>query len=147
MPRTAMLKKQHDFILDLAGEINQALENLNSEIDVARLQKLLARFDNILKIHLQSEDNFLYPMMQASSDAEISATATRFNEEMGGLLSAYLDFADRWSSARAIFDDRAAFRNDWDGLCEALALRIERENGELYPLADAMAQDSELKTA
>ncbi|ALE17788.1 hypothetical protein AMC99_02515 [Altererythrobacter epoxidivorans] len=68
MSRTTMLRKQHDFILDLAGEIDKVLDQLVTEIDVARLQKLLARFDNILTIHLQSEDTFLYPAMQASSN-------------------------------------------------------------------------------
>jgi len=147
MSRTTMLRKQHDFILDLAGEIDKVLDQLVTEIDVARLQKLLARFDNILTIHLQSEDTFLYPAMQASSNQEASETATRFHEEMGGLLGVYAKFSLRWASAKAIFEQQPLFRQEWNDLCAALGNRIERENGELYPLADAMGPDAERKSA
>lgn len=137
MSRTSSLRKQHDALLALAAEISEASTGLASLLDAERLYRLLRQLDAILTEHLASEDRFLYPDMLASSDRRTAALASRFCEEMGGLTKDYAGFAARWNSAGALLDDPDSFQRDWTGLQGALAFRIQRENAELYPLADA----------
>jgi len=47
-------------------------------------------------------------------------------------------FAARWSSGEVIAAAPARFRTEADGVFAALGRRIERENEQLYPLADAI---------
>lgn len=143
MSRTTALRKQHDAIGILAADITRAADRLADGDSAGKLERLLRQLDTILTTHLASEDRLLYPEMLASGDHRTAATASRFCEEMGGLTSSYAQFAARWRSAAALLTDPAGFRREWTVLEGALAFRIQRENAELYPLADALSDASE----
>jgi hypothetical protein len=130
----------------LARDISDAGTGLAGLLDAERLYRLLRQFDAILTEHLASEDRSLYPDMLASSDRRTAALASRFCEEMGGLTKDYAVFAARWSSAQALLDAPDAFQRDWTDLQGSLAFRIQRENAELYPLADAADGAPDRKT-
>lgn len=138
MSRTVTLRKQHESLVMLAGEISELSGAEPAQIDVAALQRTMMRFDSLLKTHLSSEDTFLYPQMMASADPKTSTTATEFSREMGGLVEEYLAFANVWSNGEAVLRDLDRFRKDWNAILGALSRRISRETEELYPLADAM---------
>lgn len=137
MSRTATLRKQHDAIVQLAGDLDAAIGSIEGG-DAGLAVRLLKHFDGLLTAHLNSEDTFLYPGMIASSDSATAETARRFSQEMGGLIGTYSDFAKRWIDEAAIRNSPGDFRSDWRALLGALSARIERENAQLYPLADAM---------
>ena len=143
MSRTTDLRKQHDAIALLAGDISRAAAALAETGAAEALYGLLHQFDTILTAHLASEDRLLYPELLASDDRRTAAIASRFCEEMGGLNSTYAEFAARWPSAAALMADPAGFQRDWTVLEGALGFRIQRENAELYPLADALKDTSE----
>ncbi len=138
MSRTVTLRKQHDVIVLLAGEIDTASDAIETRIDAERIVKLLARFDSILTAHLISEDKFLYPAMMGSANTATADTAVRFSREMGGLVEVYSAFAAHWKDPSAVFDTPSKFRSEWSRLLAALSARIDCENTQLYPLADAM---------
>ena len=138
MTRTATMRKQHDAIVELAGEIAAGIESLNTPLDAERLMRTLNRLNGLLTAHLASEDTFLYPAMRASADQRTAETAAAFGQEMGGLMAAYSQFTARWADGPSIFANKAEFACDWRALLKRLAGRIERENLVLYPLADAM---------
>lgn len=143
MSRTTALRKQHDAIGVLAADITQAADALADGASADKLERLLRQLDTILTTHLASEDRLLYPEMLASGDHRTAATASRFCEEMGGLTNNYADFASRWRASEALLADPAGFKREWTELVGALAFRIQRENAELYPLADAVSDASE----
>lgn len=145
MSRTSSLRKQHDSLVILADEITRVTETLAASGDVQPLQRLLRQFDTLLTTHLTSEDRLLYPQMLASSDPRAAAIANRFCEEMGGLMEAHAEFAGRWKSTEALLADPDGFRREWGDLLGALAFRIQREDAELYPLADGLADTPERK--
>lgn len=145
MSRTTTLRRQHDSIAALAEDITAAADSFAEGGPVEPLQQLLRQLNAILTTHLASEDRLLYPEMLACNDRRTAATASRFCEEMGGLTSAHADFSARWHSAGELLADPAAFKRDWTALSGALAFRIQRENAELYPLADALSDVPEGK--
>ena len=140
--RTSSLRKQHDALVALAGEIGDACAALGHGDDAAHLHGLLGQFDTILTAHLASEDRLLYPEMLAAADRKTAALASRFCEEMGGLVADYARFAAHWNSAEALRANPDGFRREWTELNGALNFRIQRENAELYPLADALGDES-----
>lgn len=138
MCRTANLRRQHDAAVALVGEISALSDRLGEPGIPYRVGLLLAKLTGLLRIHFAQEDKLLYPYMIHSADPDASSTAMAFQAEMGGLGGAYEAFASRWSSGETIRTAPAAFRKEAGDVFAALALRIERENSQLYPLADGI---------
>lgn len=138
MTATAQLRDEHDRILrqasGLAGIVDRDMNrDLASEARAA-----IVGLDRLLVVHLTAEDDWMYPMLMASADQRISAAAGACFHDMGGLHGAWLAYREQWS-AEAILSAPERFRAATRGVIGALALRIERENAELYPLVDRLA--------
>jgi len=90
----------------------------------------------MLKAHLALEDSTLYPKLIAHADPEIAATARRYQQEMGGLQTALSNYIERWPIAASIQHEPDLFISQTQQVVAALLARVEREDGELYPMAD-----------
>lgn len=141
MSRSANLRRQHDAILALASDLTDAQSTLATHAEAALAATRLAKLTGVLNLHLAAEDRALYPQLRASSDPAVAETARRFMREMGGLAKVYAEFAARWRSATTILADPEGFRTETAAVLSALGTRIERENTELYPLADGAVPD------
>ncbi|HKX90479.1 MAG TPA: hemerythrin domain-containing protein [Sphingopyxis sp.] len=87
--------------------------------------------------HLKCEDWALYPRLMATGDAELMRITREFELEMGGLAADFVAYDNKWTRERVAAD--------WPGFCretrivfDLLAMRIEREERELYPLAESL---------
>jgi len=129
---TDKFRAQHDDILGVAGEITAQLK---AKADAAALRKLLSNLAGKVNFHLAMEDEALYPRLMTGGSAAVKTKAGKFKDEMGGLGRVFTDYNNKWqtSAIRADFD---GFANETRKVFGALAKRIERENNELYPLAD-----------
>jgi DUF438 domain-containing protein len=136
--RTANLRRQHDAALDLIAQITAKLTIPLDHDGAYALSLLFSKLTGMLRIHFVQEDKTLYPYMLNSSNTAASETAAAFQAEMGDLGPVYHDFAQKWSSSAAISKDQEGFRQESASVFAALATRIQRENQELYPLADAI---------
>ena len=135
MGYTDKFRMQHDEILRAAGEIT---EHLQGEVDPAVVRKLLSALAGKVNFHLAMEDQALYPRLLESRDASVKTRAGKFKDEMGGLGKVFTDYNNKWQVS-AIRGDIAGFTSETRKVFGALAKRIERENAELYPLADNAA--------
>jgi hypothetical protein len=90
-----------------------------------------------LRVHLAYEDVELYPSLMDSRDPGAARTAAAYFAEMGGLATDLEYFARHWSCSVSIAGNIDEFRHDLHELMLALAVRIERENRYLYPLAES----------
>lgn len=141
MPRTDTLKQQHDAAERLVAKILDACRVPPCETQAFQISLMLAKLTGLLRIHFAQEDELLYPFMEASSDATAAHTARTFREEMGGLSTTYAAFADKWRRPREMVAQFPAFKAECEAVFRALAERIGRENGTLYPLADSIRDD------
>lgn len=135
MNRIQNLRRQHDLIEETAADILPASRNIP---DIAAAEAILARLgrlDAILTEHLAAEDGFYYPELSRSADPEVAAMATRFFDEMGGLVDQFVAFKMHWSQAERLYNHPIGFRSEFKAIFAALSVRIHRENEELYPLA------------
>jgi iron-sulfur cluster repair protein YtfE (RIC family) len=132
---TDKFRTQHNEILVIAKEMTAEIKG---DADAAVLRKLLSNLAGKLNFHLAMEDQALYPRLMERQDAEAKGMARKFMDEMGGLGKVFGTYNDKWQIS-AIRKDPAGFAGETQAVFAALTKRIQRENTELYPLADRTA--------
>lgn len=136
--RIGQLQSQHEACLAIVQDIQARSAHIPDRPAAVEITLMLARLTGILRIHLALEDEILYPALRNASDPEMARTAERYWQEMGGLADAFLDFVDRWKRADRLLADQQAFRTEAAHVFAALGDRIEREHGEIYPMAEKL---------
>lgn len=129
---TDKFRVQHDEILAMTREIS---DKLKSDPDAPLIRKLLSNLAGKVNFHLAMEDKALYPRLTQQGDTHAQALATKFMTEMGGLAGVFIAYNNKWQVS-AIKSDPEGFAHETRKVFGALANRIQRENTELYPLAD-----------
>ncbi len=84
------------------------------------------------------EDKSLYPRLLAHSDPSIKAMTQRFIDEMGGIAKVLEDYKSKWMTVAKIQANPVDFVNETHGIIDALAMRIAKENDELYAALDQL---------
>lgn len=136
---TQRLRNEHDRILRQASAL-AGLARIRMTRDVAEeARTVILGLDRLLVDHLITEDQWMYPLLMEADEAEVREIAASCFEDMGGIHGAWNAYRDLWD-AEAILADPRRFRAATDGVIGALALRVERENVELYPLVDQVMQ-------
>lgn len=102
------------------------------------LASVRGMFRDTLTRHLKCEDWALYPTLLAKGDPVVSGLAKEFVDEMGHIASDFAAYDARWTG-EAVAADWAGFCAETTGILHALAMRIEREDEDLYPLAEQLA--------
>ena len=92
--------------------------------------------------HLKCEDWALYPRLRSSGDTEALRIATIFVDEMGHIAGDFTAYDARWTP-EAVEADWGGFCSETSGILDALGMRIEREEQQLYPLAERLATAGE----
>jgi hemerythrin-like domain-containing protein len=125
------LTKQHKIVLELAAELEGALE----ATDVARANALLTQLREALLAHLELEDRQLYPELErAASTLEspsMQEVARGFSSNMARISEALIAFLRRYEGKAW---DVARFWSDWRAIADVLKARIRAEEQTLYPL-------------
>lgn len=87
--------------------------------------------------HLKCEDWVLYPRLKASGDPDLVRITREFELEMGDLAAEFVAYDDKWTAERveAAWPD---FCRETMIMLDVLAMRVEREEQDLYPLADVL---------
>ncbi|MDR3416768.1 MAG: hemerythrin domain-containing protein [Nevskia sp.] len=130
-------KKDHAQILLQVGELRE-LAHLGVEQHAEDIAKQIVAMSSTIKLHLAAEDNVLYPALAKVSGSAAAVIGKRFHEEMGGIAAAYTDFAHKWNYAPSIAAHPDDFRKHANEIFKALHERIQKENHDLYPAAEAL---------
>ncbi len=139
MAVSTLYRRQHSDLVELVKQMSVMLdEDALSGGGAAETKDLLTHFAGKLLIHLAAEDDALYPKLIAAADREISDTAKRFKDEMGGLKEDFLAYQAIWGRTEYIQKDPAGFVRETQRLFKALGNRVEREDTVLFPLADRL---------
>ena len=133
------MRRQHDEAEKIAAEIMGFMGSYRDEYDAIPIARLLGKLNALLRVHCAYEDSVLYPAMMTSGDGEAAALARRFDEEMGTLAMQFEEFVRRWSGPTVIAAMFERFCEEATALFGTLAARIERENDQLFPLAERIS--------
>ena len=138
---TTKFRDDHQKLLTLVGEINTLTtggpENIKS--NAQKIGHTLARLSGILKMHLASEDQFLYPKLAGHSDPKLSGMAKAFQEEMGSITDVYKAFSTKWNMG-TIEASPVEFNNECKEVFKVIGMRINREENELYKAYEGLPQ-------
>lgn len=137
MAKTASYRAQHTQLLELAGVLAGELQLTKLKANGTPAKMAFAKLLGLLKIHLAMEDKRLYPTMLGSNNPQAAKAAKAFQDEMGSLAGTVVAYGRKWS-ASAISADPQTYITETRGVLAALKDRIDRENAQLYPLAEAL---------
>ncbi len=131
-----MLKKQHEEVLALIktirGMVAEHPEEKSKEI-AFHINALSGK----LKMHLMSEDQFLYPSLMQSRSQAIRNTAQTFNREMGNLAQLFHSFAQQYNTPSKIIQNKHQFIAESQKIFRLIEERTKNEDTKLYPLITA----------
>ncbi|HJS12368.1 hemerythrin domain-containing protein [Sphingopyxis sp.] len=130
------LRAEHAALIALAGIITE-LTNTPGPPRPAELAAARARLRETLVRHLKCEDWILYPRLRATGDAEMMRITHEFELEMGDLAAEYVAYDGKWTAERVAARPEE-FGRETAAIFAVLAMRVEREERDLYPLADRL---------
>ena len=135
---TAMYREQHARLLALGRELESQLDEDALARDASAARLAVSRIAGALQIHLAMEDDSLYPSLLVHSNAQLRECAQRLRDELKGLREALARYLGRWPTHVAVEREARAFAEQTRELLAQLARRIEREDRELFTLAEAL---------
>jgi hemerythrin-like domain-containing protein len=135
---TGMYREQHARLTSLARVLDSLLDEEALARDGSAARLAVSRIAGALQIHLAMEDESLYPSLLSHSNAELRDRARHLRDGLAGLRDGLARYLGRWPTHAAIERDAPAFAQQTRELLAQLARRIELEDRELFPLAEAL---------
>lgn len=133
MTQFEQMKDAHKNIYLLIANVRKLLTN--TEENSAQIAKEISRLSGSLKVHLGSEDRYLYSAMQKSSDLTLQKKAKEYQNEMGSLSEEFMVFKDNYNTQSKIIKNLASAEKDINNMFKKIEARMHREDNDLYPLA------------
>ncbi|WP_070000253.1 hemerythrin domain-containing protein [Cellulosilyticum sp. I15G10I2] len=131
------LERQHREICEAINEIKSFIGKNNIEQDSGEIAKLISLLAGKLKIHLQSEDRFLYPSLLNNSHSEIKQIAEIFIRDMGMISTDFEKYKEQFNTRNKIINNKERLKKETDVVFKILTDRLNKEDSQLYPLIKA----------
>ena len=130
------LSRQHDDITTIIEEIGRYLkpDTLGSSEQAKEVRKWISILAGKLRVHMQAEDNHLYPKLVNHSEEQIRKVAKVYIEQMGDLASVFSEFNETYRLYSYIQANSYRFIQDTQKILRLLSERISKENKNLYVL-------------
>ena len=111
MSNLTNLKRQHKEVLSLIEDI-ETLSLKGLELFAKDIAYNINALSGKLKMHLLSEDKYLYPDLMNSHNKVVKETAQNFSDEMGDLANSFQSFVYLFNIPSKILQDENLFIND-----------------------------------
>lgn len=118
-------KLLNDIEKRLLGEISEGMDELLHE---------LASFSARLRLHLNIEENLLYPKIKSMKDEFASTLAEDFIARTIDLKNHFKKYHCKWLLPSSILKEEKEFREETETLILKLRDRIRKEENEIYVL-------------
>jgi len=126
------LTRQHGDIDLLIGNIkNLSKGDIEGNIDI--IVKDINMLAGKLKIHLDTEDKFLYPDLLNMNNEVLNTMAKEYMNEMGNISSEFIKYKNSFNTKNKIMSNIEQFKIQTVEIFETLERRINKEERELYP--------------
>lgn len=135
MSRTETLRRQHQENLGLVTDLTKYLMVNNLKENPREASKALSTLVGKLKIHFSMEDQVLYPVFENHADPKIKEKCKKYADEMKVITPVVLEWANKWKPV-LIQENPQVFIEETKGIFKALGDRVNREESDLYPIAD-----------
>ena len=136
MSNLNMLKRQHSEVLTIIDNIENLIMDGDLDANAKEISSNMNMMAGKLKMHLMSEDKFLYPNLMKSNRVEVRNIAQTFNNEMGNVSDMFTDFVQKHNTATKILQNKESFLMESKKIFKIIKDRISKEDCELYPLLE-----------
>lgn len=136
MSNLNMLKRQHSEVLTIIDNIENLIMDGDLDANAKEISSNMNMMAGKLKMHLMSEDKFLYPNLMKSNRVEVRNIAQTFNNEMGNVSDMFTDFVQKHNTATKFLQNKESFLMESKKIFKIIKDRISKEDCELYPLLE-----------
>lgn len=126
--------EQHDRIREELEILKTLCKNRDLEQTASEIALHISSLAGKLKIHLSSEDQYLYPALLRSVDSKLVNQAEEYQREMGNLLALFTEFKDKYNTKIKILSERDSFFGEIEKIMRSIVTRMEKEESGLYRL-------------
>ncbi|NLY77931.1 MAG: hemerythrin domain-containing protein [Tissierellia bacterium] len=127
------LTRQHEEIRACMDNVLNYISKNNLADSAADIAKELNMLAGKLKIHLISENDFLYPDLLKSSNLKVKELAEAYMDEMTSIGDKFMKYKDNYNTKTKIESNVDAFIRDTKETFQLLEVRLNKEDKELYP--------------
>lgn len=127
------LERQHKEIKELLFGIKEQINLDNSAINLDALVKNINTLAGKVKIHMNSEDKFLYPTLINGEDQNLKQLAKDYSDEMGNIFMEFNNYKSQFNTKTKILNDLDEFSKESKRIISLLENRISKEDMNLYP--------------
>jgi len=126
------LRHDHSELVSMYGQLGQDVRGGHYQ----RIPNGLLAFKTRLEAHLLIENVRFYVYLEQAlaQDSDNMAIIRDFRREMNGIARGVVEFVRRYQQLRVNSTNANDFMREYDEVGKLLVMRIEREEGNLYPL-------------
>lgn len=126
------LIRQHSEIRQQVSALKLLIEN-----DIAsnsfEMAKQISFMSGKLKVHLQSEDKYLYPKLLESNNSKLSELAKDYIVDMGNISNTFEIYKNKYNTKSKINSNLNKCIKETKEILGLLEKRLDKEDKELYP--------------
>ncbi|GKX68541.1 hemerythrin domain-containing protein [Inconstantimicrobium mannanitabidum] len=122
---------------DIMEEVNQIDKIVNKSDYENNLDEFVFHINNLagkLKIHLSSEDKYLYPNLVDAEDSGLRSMAKYYIDEMGSIADTFTNYKNEFNTKSKINGKLNSFVSETRQIISQIKKRISKEEAELYKL-------------
>ncbi|OPX42103.1 hypothetical protein CLHUN_40080 [Ruminiclostridium hungatei] len=134
MISVASLKRQHEEISEVIGNIRSFIAGGKVEAGAHEVALLINTLAGKLNIHLNTEDKYMYPGLLESETEELKVLAREYMGEMGAISHIFLQYKEKFNTRSKILSAQEAFITESQKVFDLLEKRVEREETSLYTI-------------
>ncbi|KRQ85763.1 hypothetical protein ABG79_02464 [Caloramator mitchellensis] len=127
------LERQHAEIRELITNISRSVDYKPLEENIDIIVKYINTLAGKITIHMNTEDNFLYPALLNSNNEQIRIIAKEYKQEMGNISNLFNLYKNKFNTKSKILNNIETFSKETIDILSLLQKRIEKEDKNLYP--------------
>jgi hemerythrin-like domain-containing protein len=126
--------RQHKEIIEELDSIDKILNKQDYQNYLGDFVSHINNLAGKLKIHLSTEDKFLYPNLINGKDIEMKNMANSYIDEMGNIANTFTDYKNQFNTKSKIEGKVDVFMSETKYILTEIRKRILKEENELYRL-------------
>lgn len=126
------LKRQHEEIAEIISQIKSDIDQKDIAKEALEISSKISNLAGKLKVHLNTEDQYMYPQLLKSSNSEVQTTAQAYIDEMGTISTEFMAYKDRFNTRTKITNEIDLFVSESKRIFSLLQKRIAKEDSNLY---------------
>ena len=124
---------QHEIIAEISDSLLAAIDKDNPAKKTEEILPLIEKLSKEIEMHMDVEDNKLYPYLKKHKKSSVRMLAKRYVAEMGQIYDEYEEYVLMWNDIERIKSNQRKFKIETRGMLKTISRRIIKEEKVLFP--------------